>query len=71
MPTRIKRKFADIVALMPGKCTLSTEAAIATARKHTYRNTSSECHWRIAYGKSGSPPMSWVKINVTAGIPSD
>src|SRR6266704_1322669 len=32
MPTRIKRKFADIVALIPGKCTLSTEAHKATAR---------------------------------------
>src|SRR6267154_6426098 len=25
----------------------------------------------MAYGKSGSPPMSWVKMNVTAGTPSD
>src|SRR5256885_15470502 len=71
MPTNMKRKLADIVALMPGRRTFKTEAARATTRKHTYRNKSSECQRKIAYGKSGSPPMSWVKMNVTAGTPSD
>ena len=42
MATRIKRKFADIVALIPGKCTLRTEAHKATVRKQTYRRISSE-----------------------------
>ena len=43
IPTKMNRKLADIVALMPGRRTFKREAARATTRKHTYRNKSSDC----------------------------
>src|SRR5215467_14638012 len=69
MPTRIKRKLADIVAWMPGKRTLNKDALSATAKKQANRRLFSVCQRAIAYGSNGRPPANCVKMKAVAGHP--
>src|ERR1035441_10387264 len=43
-PSRMNRKFTDIVPSIPGNCTFSPDASTATAREHRNRNRS--CDWK-------------------------
>src|SRR5215471_2554980 len=65
----MKRKFADIVACIPGNRTLKRDAPNATARKLAYRSELSVCQCSRAYGTRGIPTNTCVTMKMVAGQP--
>src|SRR5215467_2050469 len=55
-PSRMSRKFTDIVPLMPGRFTLKPETRMHTRRLQRNRSNSSECQPMMARNTAHVPP---------------